>query len=231
MAEVNPILRWDKQTLTKLIEQSEQDAELYDFLSKVTHFFIGFFGISALVTFGVIGPSYTATTGTLIIVGYGPACDVSIEAWKALAKNAVKEADKYRNIRENHDKVLTNVPELQNRQNLIAQWYALELLPKKPFTPPEKLNDPQEGKDTCTHYLESINVRIENCRRKIYRAYLIHAANHPFDLRKVRDFGVFYEWSPEHVTMGIPFAVFKSLTIDDIEALEPARLEKSLFSS
>ena len=121
MDEVNPILYWDRPTLEVLVEKSVKEADVYTLLSKTTHVAIIAFGIGGLATFGMTNPSYFSMTGTLLIIGYGPACEVSVEAWDKVSKSCLEKAARYRAILENLNRECDDVPELLKYKTLLLK--------------------------------------------------------------------------------------------------------------
>jgi len=230
MAEVNPIFNWDRPTLKVFVEKSVEEAAIYTLLSKTTHVAIIAFGIGGLATFGMTNPSYFSMTGTLLIIGYGPACEVSVKAWDKVSKGCLEKAARYRAILENLNKDCEDVPELLQSKTLIAQWHALAPIDDIPYTPPPHFTSPDRAFESLRNFEISLNIRRENLRSKILRAYLIHVANHPFDLRKISDFGEFHSYQVEHLHAGIPFAFFKDVLNTTIEKSSPRELSELIFS-
>ncbi|MCB1110518.1 MAG: hypothetical protein KDK64_06010 [Chlamydiia bacterium] len=229
MAEVNPILLWNRPELERLIAEKQQEVALYTTLSKASHVILIFFGFSCLTTFGMTDPSYTAITGTLIMTGYGPACDVSVEAWQALATHSLAQIAKYREIHRKLGEHLDDVPELKGNTNLIAQWHALTPLEEIPYVPPEHLLNLAEGNRAFDAFTASMKRRAENGRKKISRAYLIHVANHNRDSRKISKFGKFHFFPDEYLALRIDFVFFRDVRLSEIEAQTPAELARTIF--
>ena len=230
MAELNSILSWNHRTLGILIEVSKQQKNFYEALSLASHAGLIIFGTGAITTFGMTNPSYFSITGALLIAGYGPACEVSVEALKALADSAAAQCRKYEAIYQNLDAELDNVPEFLGNKILIAQWHALSPTEVDAFALPDQLLTPEEGSETFARFNKFKNDQMENMRRKIFRAYLIHVVNNPNDQRKVSEFGEFHNWNSKHLYGNIPYAVFSTVLNTTIERESPAVLAQEIFT-
>ncbi len=230
MAVLNPILSWNQRTLRILVRDSKQQKNFYEALSLTAHAGLVIFGTGALTTFGMTNPSYFSITGSLLIVGYGPACEVSVEALKSLADSAAAQCRKYEAIYQNLDAELDDVPELLDNRILIAQWHALSPIEIDAFALPEYLLTPEEGSETFARFAKFRSDQIENMRRKIFRAYLIHVVNNPNDQRKVSEFGEFHNWNSKHLCGSIPYAVFGNISNTMIERESPAILAQEIFT-
>ena len=230
MADLNPILSWNQRTLRILVRDSKQQKNFYEALSLTAHAGLIIFGTGALTTFGMTNPSYFSITGSLLIVGYGPACEVSVEALKSLADSAAAQCRKYEAIYRHLDAELEDVPDLLGNRILIAQWHALSPIEVDAFALPEHLLTPEEGSETFARFAKFRSGQIENMRRKIFRAYLIHEANNPNDQRKVSDFGEFHNWNAKHLYGNIPYAVFGNILNTKIEREQPATLTQEIFT-
>lgn len=230
MAELNSILSWNHRTLGILIEVSKQQKNFYEALSLASHAGLIIFGTGAITTFGMTNPSYFSITGALLIAGYGPACEVSVEALKSLADSAAAQCRKYEAIYQNLDAELDNVPEFLGNKILIAQWHALSPTEVDAFALPDQLLTPEEGSETFARFNKFKNDQMENMRRKIFRAYLIHVVNNPNDQRKVSEFGEFHNWNSKHLYGNIPYAVFSTVLNTTIERESPAVLAQEIFT-
>ncbi len=230
MATLNPILSWDQETLKILVKDSKEQKNFYEALSLAAHAGLIIFGIGALTTFGMTNPSYFSITGSLLIVGYGPACEVSVEALKSLADSAADQCRKYEAIYQNLDAELDDAPELSNSRILIAQWHALSPIEVNAFDLPEQLLTPEEGSEAFTRFAKFQNDQMENIRRKIFRAYLIHVNVNKNDRRKISEFGEFHNWSTEHLYSNIPYAVFRNILNTSIEQATPENLVQPIFT-
>lgn len=230
MAELNPILSWNRRTLGILVGDSKQQKNFYETLSLASHAGLIILGTGALTTFGMTNPSYFSITGSLLIAGYGPACEVSVEALKSLADSAAAQCRKYEAIYQNLDAELDDVPELLGNRMLIAQWHALSPIEVDAFALPEQLLTPEEGSETFARFSKFKNDQMENTRRKIFRAYLIHVVNNPNDQRKVSEFGEFHNWNSKHLYGNIPYAVFGNLLNTMIEREPPVVLAQKIFT-
>ncbi|WP_316356897.1 hypothetical protein [Candidatus Neptunichlamydia sp. REUL1] len=230
MADLNPILSWNQRTLRILVRDSKQQKNFYEALSLTAHAGLIIFGTGALTTFGMTSPSYFSITGSLLIVGYGPACEVSVEALKSLADSAAAKCRKYEAIYRHLDGELEDVPDLLGNRILIAQWHALSPIEVDDFALPEQLLTSEEGSETFARFAKFESGQIENMRRKIFRAYLIYVANNPNDQRKVSDFGEFHNWNAKHLYRNIPYTVFGNILNRTIEREQPATLTQEIFT-
>jgi hypothetical protein len=231
MADLNPILTWNQETLTRLIEESQQEVFFYTTLSRASHVGLIFFAFGALRTFGMTNPTYFPITGTLLVVGYGPACEVSVEALQTLADFATVQCQMYEKIHQNLRKEgRGNVPELKNNRILLAQWYALSPVPVPPYQPPAQLLSPLQGEQETAKLSITLNAQVENMRRKVLQAYLIHVSEHPEDLRKVSGFGEFHVWEPGSQMGPIPYAVFGKVLNTTIEEQTHSQLAAMIFN-
>ncbi|QVL55115.1 MAG: hypothetical protein KFB95_07295 [Simkaniaceae bacterium] len=230
MAVLNRIFSWDQRTLVTLIEESKQQKNFYETLSLASHAGLIIFGTGAITTFGMTNPSYFAITGSLLIAGYGPACEISVEASKSLADLAAAQCRKYEAIYQNLDTELDEIPALLGNRILIAQWHALSPIEVDAFALPEQLLTPEEGSETFARFAKFRNDQMENMERKIFRAYLIHVANNPNDQRKVSEFGEFHNWNSKHLYRNIPYAVFGNVLNTIIESETPEVLAQEIFT-
>jgi len=229
VADLNPILSWDQRTLGIFIKNTKQQKTFYEALSLASHAGLIVFGTGALTTFGMTNPCYFSITGALLIAGYGPACEVSVEALKSLSDSAAAQCRKYEAIYRNFDAELEDVPGLLEHKTLLPQWHALSPIEIDAFNPPEQLLTPEEGSEMFERFAKFQNDQMENMRRKVFRAYLIHVANNPNDQRKVSQFGEFHNWNSKYLHRNIPYAIFNNVLNTTIENHTPDALAQEIF--
>ena len=219
-------------TLESKIKDCKRQENLYQALSLTSHVGLTIFGTGALTTFGMTNPCYFSITGSLLIVGYGPACEVSVDAFQAFADSAAVQCKKYNVILRNlaNEKNLARVAELKEYTTLLAQWHALPPIEVIAFNPPRELLTPEVGSETFENFVKFKNDQMENMRNKILRAYLIHVAKNPNDQRELSEFGEFHDWDPSLLYRDTPHAVFENILNTTICENSEADLAQILFT-